>query len=145
MICCTMLHFVFCMRQNKPQGGVRGHSKYAPYYREVCVLHGQGLKWETIAAELEKKHALKIDRTALLRMWRNRQQGVVIVGTIPPIACEVSIGQSVATKSEEANKPISAKDEWKPRRAVPPVAVPMAVNKKQPSKWAKFSMDDLVK
>lgn len=60
-----------------PKGGRRNHSRFAHLYLEVCRLRAKRLTWQEITDLLGKKEGVTIERTALWRMWRNRQTGAV--------------------------------------------------------------------
>lgn len=62
-----------------PIGGRRNHSRFAHLYDDVCRLRAKRLTWQEIADQLSAPEREKLNRTALWKMWDNRQRGAVRV------------------------------------------------------------------
>ncbi|MES2704979.1 MAG: hypothetical protein V4726_00090 [Verrucomicrobiota bacterium] len=67
-----------------PSGGRRNHSRFAPLYEEICRLRAKRLTWQEIAEKLSLREGVKLNRTALWKMWDNRQRGAVREEFMPP-------------------------------------------------------------
>lgn len=95
-------------QSSPPTGGRRNHSRFAPFYEEVCRLRAKRFTWQEIADHLSLREGVPINRTALWKMWDNRQRGAVRTEYVPvPIAANPSQNQ-VSSISDEPEALLSS-------------------------------------
>ena len=128
----------------KISGGKRGHSRYAPHYLEVCKLHSQGMTWEEIAAKLLETTTLgTVDRSALFRMWQNRQKGAVFVGSMPKVAWGSS-AEITGERGSIAETHLVAEDGWGGQPIIAKRITPeQQVGKKPNSLWDSVTTEGI--
>jgi len=94
-------------KSSPPSGGRRNHSRFAPLYEEICRLRARRLTWQEIADKLGAREGVKLNRTALWKMWDHRQRGTVRREYFPPPSVAEKEPESVSDPPTTAAIPAS--------------------------------------